>query len=133
MQTHTRTHCTNAGTTRFSSFIANSSPVLIKKLPQPRTSCWGNKEVIMFLNGLQLGLISLSILKLFAVLTQTVRPTESRCILSFWSSGFTAGLSFFNHPPNFSTTATGRSVRLHLLSPLNGRKQLIQFLLYLPH
>lgn len=45
---HTHTHCTNTGATRFSGFIAISSPALIKKLPQPRTSCWGNKEVIMF-------------------------------------------------------------------------------------
>lgn len=30
------------------SFIAHSSPVLIKKLPYPCTSCCGDKEVIMF-------------------------------------------------------------------------------------
>lgn len=59
----------NLGKAWLSSFIANSSPVLIKKLPQPWTSCWGNKEVIMFLNGLQLRVISPPILKLFAFLS----------------------------------------------------------------
>lgn len=51
-----------------SGFIANSSPVLIKKLPQPWTSCWGNKDVIIVLNGLQLWVISTPMLKIFAFL-----------------------------------------------------------------
>lgn len=51
-----------------SSFMANSSPVLIKKIPPSPISCWGN-SVIMFLNALQLLVISEPILKLFAFLS----------------------------------------------------------------
>lgn len=67
--THAHAHCMNLAKVWLSSFIANSSPVLIKKLPQPWTSCWGNKEVIMFINGLQLRVISPPIFKLFAFLS----------------------------------------------------------------
>lgn len=65
---HTPTLCVNLARAWLTSFMANSSSVLIKKIPQFLISCCGNR-VIMFLNGLQLLVISVPILKLFAFLS----------------------------------------------------------------